>query len=198
MPIRPFSFGGTPRSPGAAVFVSSCPHSNNNLSKSVKTSSALIKKAEIAIGNTTSRFFDLDVTLTDETIACLNVDKDTVRVNTHKDGSWKDAYTLATKDDFLISVSGSGPTDWNALETTENMPFRMWNVGKASRFKGAPAGCYDYGTLIALVATTSGDRWRNTLIYLPDSNNGDGKIYIRSAKATKWLAFSGTQVDSVS
>ncbi len=33
MPIRPFSFGGTPRSPGAAVFVSSCPHSNNNLSK---------------------------------------------------------------------------------------------------------------------------------------------------------------------
>lgn len=32
MPLRPFSFGGTPRSPGAAVFVSSCPRSNNNLS----------------------------------------------------------------------------------------------------------------------------------------------------------------------
>lgn len=33
MPLRPFSFGGTPLSPGAAVFVSSCPRSNNNLSK---------------------------------------------------------------------------------------------------------------------------------------------------------------------
>ena len=33
MPLRPFSFGSTPLSPGAAVFVSSCPRSNNNLSK---------------------------------------------------------------------------------------------------------------------------------------------------------------------
>lgn len=33
MPLRPFSFGGTPLSPGAAVFVSSCPRSNNNLSQ---------------------------------------------------------------------------------------------------------------------------------------------------------------------
>lgn len=39
MPLRPFSFGGTPLSPGAAVFVSSCPRSNNNLSnKADKTS----------------------------------------------------------------------------------------------------------------------------------------------------------------
>lgn len=35
MPLRPFSFGGTPLSPGAAVFVSSCPRSNNNLSKAI-------------------------------------------------------------------------------------------------------------------------------------------------------------------
>lgn len=103
----------------------------------------------------------------------------------------------ATKDDLLISVSGTGPTDWTALETTGNMPFKIWNVTKASTSKGAPAGCYEYGTLIALVATATGDRWRNTLIYIPDSNS-DSKIYIRNGRATKWLAFSGTKVDSVS
>lgn len=37
MPLRPF-FGGTPLSPGAAVFVSSCPRSNNNLSKALLSS----------------------------------------------------------------------------------------------------------------------------------------------------------------
>lgn len=35
MPLQPFSFGGTPLSPGAAVFVSSCPRSNNNLGNGV-------------------------------------------------------------------------------------------------------------------------------------------------------------------
>lgn len=112
-------------------------------------------------------------------------------------GAWTNWTTTATKDDLLISVSGTGPTDWTALETTGNMPFKIWNVTKASTSKGAPAGCYEYGTLIALVATATGDRWRNTLIYIPDSNS-DSKIYIRNGRATKWLAFSGTKVDSVS
>lgn len=112
-------------------------------------------------------------------------------------GNWRIGQQLATKDDLLISISGTGPTDWTALETVENMPFKIWNVTKASTSKGAPAGCYDYGTLIALVATATGDRWRNTLIYIPDSNS-DNKIYIRNGRATKWLAFSGTQVNSVS
>ena len=98
--------------------------------------------------------------------------------------------------DLLISTSGTGPTDWTVLETAGNMPFKIWNVARASTSKGAPAGCYDYGNLTALVATVTSDRWRNTLIYIPD-NNGDDKIYIRSGKATKWLAFSGTQVNSV-
>jgi hypothetical protein len=35
MPLQPFSFGGTPLSPGAAVFVSSCPRSNNNLGNGI-------------------------------------------------------------------------------------------------------------------------------------------------------------------
>lgn len=100
------------------------------------------------------------------------------------------------KDDLLISASGTGPTDWTVLETAGNMPFKIWNVTKASISKGAPSGCYDYGTLIALVATATGDRWKNTLIYIPDSNS-DNKIYIRNVRATKWLAFSGTQVNSV-
>ena len=100
---------------------------------------------------------------------------------------------------MLISASGTGPTDWTALETVENMPFKIWNVTKASTSKGAPAGCYDYGTLIALVATATGDRWRNTLIYLPDNNNNVGnKVYVRSGISTKWLAISGTDVNSVS
>nr|DAM79226.1 MAG TPA: hypothetical protein [Caudoviricetes sp.] len=110
--------------------------------------------------------------------------------------NWSEWINLATKDDLLISVSGTGPTDWTALETTGNMPFKIWNVTKASTSKGAPADCYEYGTLIALVATATGDRWRNTLIYIPDSNS-DNKIYIRNGRATKWLAFSGTQVNSV-
>lgn len=106
---------------------------------------------------------------------------------------------LVKKDDLLISISGTGPTDWTALEITGNMPFKIWNVTKASTSKGAPSGCYDYGTLIALVATATGDRWRNTLIYLPDNNNNVGnKIYVRSGISTKWLAISGTDVNSVS
>ena len=104
-----------------------------------------------------------------------------------------------SKDDLLISVSGTGPTDWTALETVENMPFKIWNVTKARTSKGAPAGCYDYGTLIALVANATGDRWRNTLIYLPNNNNNVGnKVYVRTGISTKWLAISGTDVNSVS
>ena len=117
-------------------------------------------------------------------------------VSTGSWGKWRD---VALKDDLLISASGTGPTDWTALETTGNMPFKIWNVTKASTSKGAPSGCYDYGTLIALVATATGDRWRNTLIYLPDNNNNVGnKVYVRSGISTKWLAISGTDVDSVS
>lgn len=115
------------------------------------------------------------------------------------DGTWNSLVGLATKDDLRISASGTGPTDWTALETTGNMPFKIWNVTKASISKGAPSGCYDYGTLIALVATETGDRWRNTLIYLPDNNNNVGnKVYVRSGISAKWLAISGTDVNSVS
>lgn len=86
-------------------------------------------------------------------------------VNSYESESgWRGWDQYVTKDDLLISISGTGPTDWTALETVENMPFKIWNVTKASTSKGAPAGCYDYGTLIALVATATGDRWRNTLI----------------------------------
>ena len=114
-------------------------------------------------------------------------------------GIWQNGKISASKNDLLISASGTGPTDWTALETTVNMPFKIWNVTKASTSKGAPAGCYDYGTLIALVATATGDRWRNTLIYLPDNNNNVGnKVYVRSGISTKWLAISGTDVNSVS
>jgi len=121
-------------------------------------------------------------------------------VNSYESESgWRGWDQYVTKDDLLISISGTGPTDWTALETVENMPFKIWNVTKASTSKGAPAGCYDYGTLIALVATATGDRWRNTLIYLPDNNNNVGnKVYVRSGISTKWLAISGTDVNSVS
>ena len=119
--------------------------------------------------------------------------------NTKYNNTWVGWAESATKNDLLISASGTGPTDWTALETVENMPFKIWNVTKASTSKGAPAGCYDYGTLIALVATATGDRWRNTLIYLPDNNNNVGnKVYVRSGISTKWLAISGTDVNSVS
>lgn len=120
-------------------------------------------------------------------------------VNSYDGGKWNGCDQYVTKNDLLISASGTGPTDWTALETVENMPFKIWNVTKASTNKGAPAGCYDYGTLIALVATATGDRWRNTLIYLPDNNNNVGnKVYVRSGISTKWLAISGTDVNSVS
>lgn len=120
-------------------------------------------------------------------------------VNSYDGGKWNGWDQYVTKNDLLISASGTGPTDWTALETVENMPFKIWNVTKASTSKGAPAGCYDYGTLIALVATATGDRWRNTLIYLPDNNNNVGnKVYVRSGISTKWLAISGTDVNSVS
>lgn len=120
-------------------------------------------------------------------------------VNSYDGGKWNGWDQYVTKNDLLISASGTGPTDWTALETVENMPFKIWNVTKASTSKGAPAGCYDYGTLIALVATATGDRWRNTLIYLPDNNNNvRNKVYVRSGISTKWLAISGTDVNSVS
>lgn len=120
-------------------------------------------------------------------------------VNSYDGGKWNGWDQYVTKNDLLISASSTGPTDWTALETVENMPFKIWNVTKASTSKGAPAGCYDYGTLIALVATATGDRWRNTLIYLPDNNNNVGnKVYVRSGISTKWLAISGTDVNSVS
>lgn len=81
---------------------------NNNLSNTVKISPALIKNAIIARGNTAYRLFDLSVTLSDETIAYLNVEKDTVRATTKKDGTWTDLYTLATKDDLTKSIDFRG------------------------------------------------------------------------------------------
>lgn len=120
-------------------------------------------------------------------------------VNSYDGGKWNGWDQYVTKNDLLISASGTGPTDWTALETVENMPFKIWNVTKARTSKGAPAGCYDYGTLIALVANATGDRWRNTLIYLPNNNNNVGnKVYVRTGISTKWLAISGTDVNSVS
>lgn len=122
-----------------------------------------------------------------------------IYTNTKYNNTWVGWAESATKDDLLISASGTGPTDWTALETVENMPFKIWNVTKARTSKGAPAGCYDYGTLIALVANATGDRWRNTLIYLPNNNNNVGnKVYVRTGISTKWLAISGTDVNSVS
>ena len=122
-----------------------------------------------------------------------------IYTNTKYNNTWVGWIESATKDDLLISASGTGPTDWTALETTGNMPFKIWNVTKASTSKGAPSGCYDYGTLIALVATATGDRWRNILIYLPDNNNNAGsKVYVRSGMSTKWLAFSGADIECVS
>ena len=122
-----------------------------------------------------------------------------IYTNTKYNNTWAGWIESATKDDLLISASGTGPTDWTVLETTGNMPFKIWNVTKASASKGAPSGCYDYGTLIVLVATASGDRWRNTLIYLPDNNNNAGsKVYVRSGISTKWLAFSGADIECVS
>lgn len=120
-------------------------------------------------------------------------------VNSYDGGKWNGWDQYVTKNDLLISASGTGPTDWTALETVENMPFKIWNVTKARTSKGAPAGCYDYGTLIALVANATGDRWRNTLIYLPNNNNNvENKVYVRTGISTKWLAISGTDVNSVS
>ena len=52
---------------------------NNNLSNTAKIAPASIKNAIIARGDASNRFFDLGVTLSDGTIAYLNVDKDTAR-----------------------------------------------------------------------------------------------------------------------
>lgn len=76
---------------------------NNNLSNAVKVSPASIKNAIIARGNTSNRFFDLGVTLSDGTVAYLNVDKDTARATTYKNGTWTDLYTLAKKSDLYPS-----------------------------------------------------------------------------------------------
>ena len=73
---------------------------NNNLSNTVKISPELIKNAIIDQGNVQNRLFNLGVTLSDGTIAYLNVDKDTARATTYKDGTWTDLYTLATKSDL--------------------------------------------------------------------------------------------------
>ena len=82
-------------------------YSNNNLSNTVKISPSAIKNAIIAQGNVQNRLFDLGVTLSDGTIAYLNVEKDTARTTTYKDGTWTDLYTLATKSD--LPQSGRTP-----------------------------------------------------------------------------------------
>lgn len=66
----------------------------------MKISPSAIKNAIIAQGNVQNRLFNLGVTLSDGTIAYLNVDKDTARATTYKDGTWTDLYTLATKSDL--------------------------------------------------------------------------------------------------
>lgn len=87
---------------------------NNNLSNTVKISPALIKNAIIARGNAENRLFDLSVTLSDETIAYLNVEKDTVRATTKKDGTWTDLYTLITKSDLFGELC-TNPNTFTAL-----------------------------------------------------------------------------------
>lgn len=66
----------------------------------MKISPSAIKNAIIAQGNVQNRLFDLGVILSDGTIAYLNVEKDTARTTTYKDGTWTDLYTLATKSDL--------------------------------------------------------------------------------------------------
>lgn len=81
----------------------------------MKISPSAIKNAIIAQGNVQNRLFDLGVTLSDGTIAYLNVEKDTARTTTYKDGTWTDLYTLATKDDlapvkYTEFTAGTGKT----------------------------------------------------------------------------------------
>ena len=71
----------------------------------MKTSPASIKNAIIARDNASNHFFDLDVTLPDGTVVYLNVDKDTARATTYKDGTWADLYTLATKSDLVDAAT---------------------------------------------------------------------------------------------
>ena len=107
--------------------------SNNNLSNTVKISPASIKNAIIARGNA-NRFFDLDVTLSDGTVAYLNIDKDTARVTTCKDGTWTDLYTLASKSDlpkydiktFTVDVTTQNANSNGKYYTEKKLSTESW------------------------------------------------------------------------
>lgn len=114
---------------------------NNNLNNTVKTSPASIKNAIIARGNTSNRFFDLGVTLSDGTIAYLNVDKDTARATTYKNGTWTDLYTLAKKSDLTNAIVFRGvfTGDLNKASSGE-IDAGYYTIRAADTVSNAPSG----------------------------------------------------------
>lgn len=107
----------------------------------MKISPALIKNAIIARGNATNRLFDLSVTLSDETIAYLNVENDTVRATTKKDGTWTDLYTLVTKSDLNSALIHRGDItgDLNRA-STGGITSGYYTVGSPSTISNGPKG----------------------------------------------------------
>lgn len=93
---------------------------NNNLSKCAKVNPAGVRSAEISNGYPDGRYFDISVQQLDgKSSATLNVNKDTVKVSTYKNGAWTDVYTLATKSDLSNKASyDSVVTDLNSPPTT--------------------------------------------------------------------------------
>ena len=94
------------------------------MGETVKINASLVKIAKLSKGNNTNRYFDLSAVLTDGTTVYLDVDNDTIKVVTNKDGTWTDVYALATKTDLTDKAKKISK---NFLPGTTELDISSWS-----------------------------------------------------------------------
>ena len=108
------------------------------MGQTVKINSSSVKSATIANGSSLeNRYFDLSVTQSDGNVAYLDVDKDTIKVTTYKDGTWTDVYTLATKVDLESRVlfGSNNRGFYIRLQADDNHKIQFQTFSDGSKFE---------------------------------------------------------------
>lgn len=146
---------------------------NNNLSKCVKVNPAVVRSVEFSNGYPAGRYFDISVQqLNDQSSATLNVNKDTIKVSTYKNGAWTDIYTLATKSD--LSSSQNLPYVVTCTNAIDQSLFSKAQFKARRTENGTGAAAYGFEN----VGVNSGALYLDPSDYKLHFINYDGKKFI--------------------
>lgn len=143
------------------------------MSKCVKVNPAVVRSVEFSNGYPAGRYFDISVQqLNDQSSATLNVNKDTIKVSTYKNGAWTDIYTLATKSD--LSSSQNLPYVVTCTNAIDQSLFSKAQFKARRTENGTGAAAYGFEN----VGVNSGALYLDPSDYKLHFINYDGKKFI--------------------